>query len=154
MDKLFDHKATYGSPLVLAFSFIFVFLLGIFFIWAIGNATDSIGGNIAAFKEKDMKASEAVYTNGAWAASKGCLVAFVQADNQSVLNDAKKTAEVKVKDIVNKYDATKLQDLNTKVVSCAGMSIPASWGGAIYVNVTKTGATDFSVEGVATMLTQ
>ncbi len=154
MDKLFDHKTTYGSPIVLAFSFIFVFLLGVFFIWAIGNATDSIGGNIAAFKEKDTKATEAVYNNGAWAASKGCLVAFVQADNQSLLNDAKKTADQKVTEIVNKYDATKLQDLNTKVVNCAGMSIPASWGGAIYVNVTKSGTADFSVESVATTLAQ
>lgn len=154
MEKMFDHKVNAGSPIVLALSFVFVFLLGIFFIWAIGNATDGIGHNLAAFKEKDTLATNAVYTNGAWAASKGCLVAFVQADNNGTLTDAKKIATVKVTEIVNKYDATKLQDLNTKVASCAGKSIPASWGGAIYVNVTKTGTTDFSVESIATMLTQ
>ena len=152
MEKIFDHKMSYGSPLVLALSFVFVFLLGIFFIWAIGNATDSIGNNLAAFQDKDTQAQNAVYTNGAWAASKGCLVAFVQADNATTIADTKKTNDEKVTAIVNSYDASKLQALNTKVVTCAGQSIPASWGGAIYVNVTKTGTADFSVESIANLL--
>ncbi len=154
MEKNSDSKMPYGSPIVLAFSFIFVFLLGVFFIWAIGNATDGIGNNLAAFKNKDTLATNAVYTNGAWAASKGCLVAFVKSDNAGTLADTKTTATTKVSTIVNSYDASKLQALNTKVVACAGQSIPASWGGAVYVNVTKTGTADFSVESIATMLTQ
>ncbi|MEK7631844.1 MAG: hypothetical protein AAB445_03185 [Patescibacteria group bacterium] len=152
MESMFDHKVNYGSPVVLALSFVFVFFLGLFFIWAIGNATDSIGPNLAAFKDKDAQAQSAVYTNGAWAASKGCLVAFVQADNASSFANTKNTAAQKVAEVVAKYDATKLQALNTKVVSCAAQSIPASWGGAIYVNVTKTGSADFSVESIATLL--
>lgn len=154
MERMFDHKVNYGSPVVLALSFVFVFLLGLFFIWAIGNATDSIGPNMAAFKQKDAQAQSAVYTNGAWAASKGCLVAYVQADNAATFADTKTTAAQKVTAVVAKYDATKLQDLNTKVVSCAAKSIPASWGGAILVSVTKTGTSDFSVESVATMLAE
>lgn len=154
MESMFDHKVNYGSPVVLAMSFVFVFLLGLFFIWAISNATNSIGPNMAAFKAKDNQTQAAVSTNGAWAASNGCLVAYVQADNAATFADTKKTATQKVSEVVGKYDATKLQALNTKVVSCAGKSIPASWGGAIYVNVTKTGTADFSVESVATMLAQ
>lgn len=154
MERMFDPKVNYGSPIVLAMSFVFVFLLGLFFIWAISNATNHIGPNMAAFKDKDEQAQSAVYTNGAWAASKGCLVAYVQADNASTFADTKKTATQKVAEVVAKYDATKLQALNTKVVSCASMSIPASWGGAIYVNVTKTGTADFSVESIATMLAE
>ncbi len=155
MEKMFDHKINSGAPVVLAMSFVFVFLLGLFFIWAISNATDNIGPNLAAFKEKDNQAQSAVYTNGAWAASKGCLVAYVQADNAGTFADTKlTTAKLKTDAVVAKYDATKLQALNTKVVSCAAKSIPASWGGAIYVNVTKTGTSDFSVESVAAMLAE
>ena len=154
MERMFDHKVNYGSPVVLALCFVFVFFLGLFFIWAIGNATDRIGPNLAAFKDKDEQAQSAVYTNGAWAASKGCLVAYVESDNASTFADTKKTATQKVTDVVAKYDATKLQALNTKVVNCAAKSIPASWGGAIYVNVTKTGTTDFSVESIAQLLVE
>ena len=152
MERLFDHKLTYGTPVVLAMTFVFVFLLGLFFIWAIGNATDNIGPNMAAFKNQEAQTQAAVYTNGAWAASQGCLVAYVNADNAGTFADTKKTAAQKVTEVVAKYDATKLQALNTKVVSCASMSIPASWGGALLVNVTKTGTSDFSVESVATAL--
>ncbi|MFA6587901.1 MAG: hypothetical protein WCT08_02420 [Patescibacteria group bacterium] len=146
-------KMQYGTPVALVLTFIFVFFLGIFFVWTIGNATDGYGQNLASFTKKDKEMTASIYTNGAWAASNGCLTAFVQSDNISVLADAKKTATQKVTDIVAKYDATKLQDLNSKVSTCAGKSIPASWGGAIYVNITKTaGSGDFSVEGVANAL--
>lgn len=154
MEKMFDHKVNYGAPVVLAMSFVFVFLLGLFFIWAISNATENIGPNLAAFKTKDAEVQSAVSANGAWAASNGCLVAYVQADNAGTFADTKKTAVQKTAEVVAKYDATKLQALNTKVVSCASKSIPATWGGAIYVNVTKTGTTDFSVESVAKMLAE
>ncbi|PIS40871.1 MAG: hypothetical protein COT26_01040 [Candidatus Kerfeldbacteria bacterium CG08_land_8_20_14_0_20_43_14] len=146
-------KMHYATPVALVLTFIFVFLLGIFFVWTIGNASDGFGQNLASFQQKDKDMITSVYTNSAWAASKGCLVAFVQADNSSILTDAKKTADQKVTDIVAKYDATKLQDLNSKVATCAGKSIPASWGGAIYVNITKTvGTGDFSVENIANLL--
>ncbi|RJO59102.1 hypothetical protein C4546_03820 [Candidatus Parcubacteria bacterium] len=145
-------KMPYGSPVALVLTFVFVFLLGIFFVWTISNASEGFGQNLASFQKKDQELVSTVYTNGAWAASKGCLVGYVQADNAGTLADAKKTATQKVTDIVNKYDATKLQDLNTKVATCAGKSIPASWGGAVYVNVTKAGTGDFSVEAVANTL--
>jgi hypothetical protein len=151
---LFDPKFTYGSPIVLAIAFIFVFLLGVFFIWAVNNATEQIGPNMAAFKDKDTQAANAVYTQGTWAAAHGCLIAFVQADNASIISDTKKLATVKVTEIVNKYDANKLQDLNTKVATCTTNSIPASWGGASIVSVTKSGTDEFSVQTVAEMLTQ
>lgn len=151
---LFDPKLTYGSPIVLAVAFIFVFLLGVFFIWAVNNATDQIGGNMAAFKNKDEQAQNAIYSQGTWAAAHGCLIAYMQADNASIINDTKKLADAKVIEIVNKYDANKLQDLNTKVLTCTTNSIPASWGGAAIVSVTKSGTDDFSVQTVAEMLTK
>jgi len=145
-------KMHYGTPVAAVLTFIFVFLLGIFFVWVITNSSDGFSQNLASFKEKDNSIVTSIYTNGAWAASRGCLVAYVQADNASTLTDAKKNTTQKVTDIVNKYDATKLQDLNSKVANCAGLSIPASWGGALYVNVTKTGTGDFTIESVAGLL--
>ncbi len=154
-EALFDPKLTYGSPIVLAVAFIFVFLLGIFFIWAINNATDEIGPNLAAFRDKDAKAQEAVYTQGAWAAGHGCLIATVQAENAAALADAKTTAAAKTTALVTKYsDASKLQDLNAKVASCVNKSIPASWGGSGWVSITTEGTGDFSVQTVAGLLTQ
>jgi hypothetical protein len=145
-------KMHYGTPVALVLTFIFVFLLGIFFVWTITNSSDGFSQNLASFKQKDKDITTSIYTNGAWAASRGCLFAYVKADNSTTFADAKKTAIQKVTDVVDKYDATKLQDLNSKVATCAGLSIPASWGGAIYVNITKTGTGDFSVEAVANTL--
>lgn len=120
-----------GGQMAIVIGFVATFLLGIAFVFVLGNLLGQISDGVQAVNIEITGTKKLVVST----AANSCLYAYVATDNADMLSNTEKTDAVKTEEILNAYDSEKLSALSNKILTCTTASTPS------YVEFKATSAT-------------
>jgi hypothetical protein len=114
-------EIAHGGQVAVVLGFIATFLLGVVFIYVMGNLLTQVSDGVRAVHVQLSGSKKLIVQTSAEA----CLNGIVRGENADILLATDKTAAVKIEEVLNRYDSASLAKLSTLTYDCTLDTIPA-----------------------------
>jgi len=142
-------EVLFGGQMSIVIGFIATFLLGVIFVFMIGNLLTQVSDDVQQVN-LELSGNKALVIESAAA---GCLVGNLQVVHADMLAKTDKTDAEKTDEILATYNAEKLTDLSADVLACTKVSAPDYLAAKITGTIVEKTGSGFSVEAaLASML--
>lgn len=122
-----SEEIVHGGQMAIVLGFVATFLLGVVFVYVMGNLLDQISVNVKKVNLQLSGANSTIYAT----ATTSCLTGIVRGENADILDATNKTAQAKTEDVLNRYTSAAIAKLSVQVKDCANMSVPSFLQGSI-----------------------
>jgi|GEM_PF-5371795 len=135
-------EVLFGGQMSIIIGFIAVFLLGVMFVFILGNLLSQVSDGVQQVNlELSGNKNLVIQT-----AAAGCLVGNLQVKHADTLANTDKTNAEKTDEILATYDAENLATLSANVLACTQASTPAYLDRYASGTVVEKTGNGFSVE--------
>lgn len=110
----------HGGQMAVVIGFVATFLLGVVFVFLMGNLLGQISDGVKRVNVQLSGTSSVILQS----AANACLNATVRAENTDILTNKDKNADAKVEEVLNRYSSTALTTLSTIMYDCIVTSVP------------------------------
>ncbi len=115
-----NEEIVHGGQMTIVIGFIATFLLGVVFVFLMGNLLGQISDGVRGVNAQLSGASTVILQS----AANACLNATIRAENEDILKSTDKNKDAKLEAVLNRYDANALSNLSTIMYSCVVTSVP------------------------------
>jgi hypothetical protein len=130
-------EVLHGGQMSIVIGFIATFLLGVVFVFVMGNLLGQISDGVQSVN-LELSGNRAAIISTTQTA---CLNGLVRGENNDILLAADKTNDAKTEEILNRYNAESLTKLSTLVENCAKSTVPSMLMAKVKsTSVAKSGA--------------